>query len=117
MVQQPPKGHGILIVEASRSHSDIPQSVGLLWTSDQSDAERDLYLTTHNTIKRQISMPPVGFEPTIPASERPQSRPLGPALSLCLCVSIYIYIHTHKSQLSAHLYILISEANNGIGKV
>jgi len=26
---------------------------------------RDLYLTTHNTHKRQTSMPPVGFEPTI----------------------------------------------------
>ena len=33
---------------------------------------RDLYLTTHNTHKRQTSMPPAGFEPTIPAGERPQ---------------------------------------------
>ena len=32
---------------------------------------RDLYLTTHNTQNRQISMPPVGFEPTISAGERP----------------------------------------------
>ena len=28
---------------------------------------RDLYLTTHDTHNRQISMPPVGFEPTISA--------------------------------------------------
>jgi len=28
-------GHGLLIVEASRSHSDTPHSVGLLWTNDQ----------------------------------------------------------------------------------
>jgi hypothetical protein len=34
---------------------------------------RDLYLTTHNKHKRQTSMPPMGFEPTIPASERPQT--------------------------------------------
>jgi hypothetical protein len=27
---------------------------------------RDLYLTTHNTHKRQTSMPLAGFEPTIP---------------------------------------------------
>jgi hypothetical protein len=27
-------GPGTLIVEASRSHSDTPHSVGLLWTSD-----------------------------------------------------------------------------------
>jgi hypothetical protein len=32
---------------------------------------RDLYLTTHNTHKRQTSMPPVGFEPTISTGERP----------------------------------------------
>ena len=32
---------------------------------------RDLYLTTHNTHNRHTSMPPVGFEPTISAGERP----------------------------------------------
>ena len=32
----------------------------------------DLYLTTHNTHRRQISVPPAEFEPTIPASKRPQ---------------------------------------------
>ena len=32
---------------------------------------RDLYLATHNTHNRQTSMPPVGFEPTIAAGERP----------------------------------------------
>jgi hypothetical protein len=37
---------------------------------------RDLYLTTHNTHKRQTSIPPGGFEPTIPASERPQTHAL-----------------------------------------
>jgi len=37
---------------------------------------RDLYLTTHNTHKRQTSIPPVGFKPTIPVSERPQNHSL-----------------------------------------
>jgi hypothetical protein len=37
---------------------------------------RDLYLTTHKTHKRQTSMPPAGFELTIPASERPQTHAL-----------------------------------------
>jgi hypothetical protein len=32
---------------------------------------RDRYLTTHNTHKRQTYMPSVGFQPTLPASERP----------------------------------------------
>ena len=34
---------------------------------------RDLYLTTHN---KQTSMPPVGFEPTISAGERPKTYAL-----------------------------------------
>ena len=32
--------------------------------------------TRHNTHKRQQSMPPAGFEPAIPASERLQTHPL-----------------------------------------
>jgi len=56
MVQQPPVGQSLLILEASRSRSDTPHSVRLLWVSDQPDAE-DLYLTTHNTHKRQIPCP------------------------------------------------------------
>jgi hypothetical protein len=37
---------------------------------------RDLYLTTQTLYKRQTSMPPVGFKPTIPASARPQTYAL-----------------------------------------
>jgi hypothetical protein len=37
---------------------------------------RDLYQTTHNTHNRQTSTPPVGFEPTISAGERPQTYAL-----------------------------------------
>jgi hypothetical protein len=37
---------------------------------------RDLYLITHNTHKRQTSMPPAGLEPTIPVSERQQTHAL-----------------------------------------
>jgi magnesium-transporting ATPase (P-type) len=42
---------------------------------------RDLYLTTHNTHNRQTSMPPAGFEPTISASERPQTYVLDRAVT------------------------------------
>jgi len=35
MAQQPPVDQCLLIFEASRSHSDTPYSVGLLWTSDR----------------------------------------------------------------------------------
>ena len=40
---------------------------------------RDVYLTTHNSPNRQTSMPPVGFEPTMSAGERPQAYALGRA--------------------------------------
>ena len=41
-----------------------------------SASRRDLYLTTHNIHNRQTSMPPAGFEPTVPACERPQTDAL-----------------------------------------
>ena len=50
--QQPPVGQGLLIIMASRSHSDTPYSVGLLWTSDQPDAQTSTCIT-HNTHNRQ----------------------------------------------------------------
>jgi len=36
----------------------------------------DLYLTTHSIHNRQASMPAAGFEPAIPASERPHNHAL-----------------------------------------
>ena len=43
---------------------------------ERSARRRDFYLTIHNTHNRQASMPPAGFELTIPASERPQTNAL-----------------------------------------
>jgi hypothetical protein len=39
MAHQPQVGQGLPIIVALRSHSDTRHWVGLLWTSDQSDAE------------------------------------------------------------------------------
>jgi hypothetical protein len=44
--RQPPVGHGLLMQEVSRSHNDVPQSVGLLWTSDQSVAQTSTWQHT-----------------------------------------------------------------------
>ena len=52
---------------------------------------RDLYLTTHNTHNRQTSIPPTGFEPAIPASERPQTRSLDRAASHILTGSKIVW--------------------------
>ena len=74
MTQQPNLGMGHLIVEVSRSHTYMV--VGRLWTSDhQFSAEAATY-TTHNKHKRWTSMLSVGFKPTIPAIELPQTYAL-----------------------------------------
>jgi hypothetical protein len=72
MPQQPIVGQHLLIIEALRSHSEHT-TLGRTPLDKCSAQRRDLYLTTHNTHKRQISMPPAGFKPTIPESERPQT--------------------------------------------
>jgi len=70
-------GQGLLIAEATRSHSDTLHPVNLLWKSDQPDAETSL--TTRNSQNRHTSITPAGFEPAIPASERPHTHSLGRA--------------------------------------
>jgi hypothetical protein len=67
----------------------IPQSVGLLWTRDRPVAEPSTWQHT-NTHKRHTSMPPVGFEPTIPASARPQTYALDRAATITL-ININLY--------------------------
>ena len=61
----PPRGFKITHSTLSRTPLD-----------EWSDRRRDLYLITHNTRNRQTSTPRVGFEPAIPASERPQKDDL-----------------------------------------
>jgi hypothetical protein len=47
---RPSEGQGLLILEVSRSHSlDVPQPVGLIWTSDQLVAETSTW--QHTTLK------------------------------------------------------------------
>jgi len=53
---------------------DTQHSVEFLWTSDKSDAKTLTW--QHDIHRRKTAMPPVGFEPTIPASEWPQTHTL-----------------------------------------
>jgi len=57
-------------------HTQRRTTVGRTPLDEWSVRRRDLYLTTQNTHNRQTSMPPVGFEPTIPAGERQQTYAL-----------------------------------------
>ena len=66
----PPHSWGFL------DHTQRRTTVGRTPLNEWSARRRYLYLTTHNTHNRQTSMPPVGFEPTISACERPQTYAL-----------------------------------------
>jgi hypothetical protein len=72
MAQQPLVGEG-LFIEASRSH--LVKHTPL----DESSARRrDLYLTTHNTYKRQTSNPPVGIRNRNPSKRAAADTRLRP---------------------------------------
>ena len=71
MARQPLVGQGPLIVNTSRSHSGTPDLVGLLQTSHQPVPKTYERITFKN-----ISMPPLGFEPTISVGERSQTHTL-----------------------------------------
>ena len=57
-------------------HTQRRTTVGRTPLDEWSARRRDVYLTTHDSHNRQISMPPVGFEPMISAGERPQAAHL-----------------------------------------
>ena len=74
-------------------HTQRRTTVGRTPLDEWSDRRTDLYLTTHNTHNRQTSMPPVGFEPTISASQRPQTarlRPRGNEIIYCLMIRYFM---------------------------
>jgi len=57
-------------------HTQWRITVGRTPLDEWSARRRDLYLTIHNIHNRQISISPVGFEPTISAGERSQTYAL-----------------------------------------
>ena len=58
-------------------HTQRRTTFGRTPLDEWSARRRDLYLTTHNTHNRQTNIrASVGFEPTIPAGERPQTHAL-----------------------------------------
>jgi len=61
---------GLPTIEASRSHSDTPHFVGLLWTGDQIETENFMWRHTAITGERHPCRR-WGSKPTIPTIERP----------------------------------------------
>jgi hypothetical protein len=70
------EGLGLLTVEVSGSHWVGHPKVTRIPLHEWSAGRIDLYPKTYNTHKTQISMPPAGFEPAIPATKGPQVHAL-----------------------------------------
>ena len=60
-VPTPPLDQVLLIIETSRSHSDTPPSIALLWTSDQPVTEA--FTWQHTTVTRHRHYAPRGNKP------------------------------------------------------
>jgi len=71
------------------AHDNTPQLVGLLRMSNQHVAETSTWQNTH---KRQTSVPPPGFKPTISAGEWPQTY----ALNHMATGTAYYNIYSNK---------------------
>jgi len=90
----PPRSWGFL------DHIQRRSTVGRTPLDEWSARRRDLYLTTHDTHNRQISMPPVGLEPTISAGEWPQTYTLdraaiGTGINYALALyNFYVQLYT-----------------------
>jgi len=59
MMQQPLVDQCLLIIEASKSHSDAPYLVGLLWMTDQPDTQTSTWQHSRET----DSHAPAEFKP------------------------------------------------------
>jgi len=78
MAQMPLQGQVLFIVQLSKSHSDAPHSVRLLWTSDQPIAETSTW--QHTTITRDRNPCLGGIRTRNPrkrVAEDPHLRPRG----------------------------------------
>jgi len=75
MTWQPHSDLGRLTVKAPRSHSDTPQSVGILWTSDQPDAHTSTW--QHTTLTTDIPAP-IGIRTRKPSRLAAADRRLRP---------------------------------------
>ena len=88
-----PSGPGASSFTRFLDHTQRRTTVSRTPLEEWSARRRDLYLTTHDTRNRLTSMPPVGFEPTISAGERPQTH----ALDRAATGTGKLYFNIHNS--------------------
>jgi hypothetical protein len=91
MAQQPRVGQDLLIFEASRSHSDTPHSVRLIWKSAQPDAP--LPNNTQHSKETDIHAPG-GIRTSIPSKRAVADPRLRPRTAGKLFITIHVYLYS-----------------------
>jgi hypothetical protein len=113
---------GLLIIEASPSHSDTLHSVALLWTSDQSDAETSTW--QHTTLTRDRH--PCSRRDSYPQSQKASgrrptpytARPLGSASYLLNIPLVSLWgSNTHTSNVQSPLSFSNKQSCIYLGRV
>ena len=87
--QTPPVSQGLFFVEASRSHSDTPHSVGLLWTSEWHDSETPSW--QHATFTEIEIYPPGGIRIRSPSKRSAADLLFGLSVSVIGVSVDYLY--------------------------
>jgi len=93
---RPNAGHGLLILEVSRSHNDSPQSVGL---SGQMNSSSQRPIPDYTQHPQQTSMPPAGFELTMSEGQPPHTYALDRAATgtgTYVRTFISTFVHTYR---------------------
>jgi len=99
-------------IERYCSASSHTYTLGRTLLDEWSARHRDLYLTTLNTHKWQTSMLPAGFEPAIPANERPQTHVVERAATGISCYFCGISRHLDIIRVRRFLWIARLETGN-----
>ena len=117
MELQPQLGQCLPIISALQSHSDTTHSLGLLWTSDQPDAETSTF-TKHSTQKKLTSITPGGIRTSNPnkwAAADPRLRPRGRWFRLIFIITLANLTTSAAGQVAFRLswlffvYFVVSE--------
>jgi len=97
-------------------HTQRRSTVGRTPLDEWSAHRRDLYLTTHDTHNRQISMPPVGFEPTISAGERQPPQAPHTCIVMLIMDEVFegAYFMLQTFWLICCLYVRLGRICNGV---
>ena len=118
--RQAPVGQGRLIIEASRSHPDIPHSVELLRTSDQPDTETSTWQHTSLTTDIHASSAIRTRNPRKRAAADPRLRPRGHWVRQLLLLKSHsywraIYLHGNLPTYSSFRKACIAHFDVRIG--